>query len=112
MINLTSQGPGSDARFQAAWAYLSSLADGSRSAARAKSHRAPILAADGQPLGEARLDTSLCTLRLDRRQAAGFETWLIQALPRLHADWVMQQLLPDHISAAGDGEGLASAGKS
>lgn len=112
MINLNSQGPGSDARFQAAWSYLRSLADGSRSAARAQSHRTPILAADGQALGEARLDTSLCTLRLDRTQAAGFETWLIKALPRLHADWVMQQLLPDHTSATGDGDGMAPTGKS
>jgi ParB family transcriptional regulator, chromosome partitioning protein len=95
MINLKSQGPGSDARFQAAWAYLSSLADGSRAAARAQSQRTPILATDGQPLGEVRLDTGLCILRLDRTQAAGFETWLIKALPRLHADWVIQQLLSD-----------------
>ena len=94
MINLNSQGPGSDARFQAAWAYLSSLADGRRASPPAKPQRTPILAADGQALGEVRLDAALCTLRLERAQSAGFETWLIKALPRLHADWVMQQLLP------------------
>jgi ParB family chromosome partitioning protein len=94
MINFNSQGPGSDARFQAAWAYLSSLADGRRISPPAKPQRAPILAADGQSLGEARLDATQCILRLDRTQSAGFETWLIDALPQLHADWVMQQLLP------------------
>lgn len=102
MINLNSQGPGSDARFQAAWAYLTSLAHGHRAAARANSQRAPILAADGQTLGEVRIDTGLCTLRLDRTQAAGFDAWLIDALPRLHADWVMQQLLTDHASTASE----------
>ncbi len=99
MINFNSQGPGSDARFQAAWAYLSSLADGRRVSPPAKPQRAPILAVDGQSLGEARLDATQCTLRLDRTQSAGFETWLIDALPRLHADWVMQQLLPDQAAA-------------
>jgi ParB family transcriptional regulator, chromosome partitioning protein len=99
MINFNSQGPGSDARFQAAWAYLSSLADGRRVSPPAKPQRAPILAADGQALGEARLDATQCTLRLSRTQSAGFETWLIDALPRLHADWVMQQLLPEQAAA-------------
>jgi ParB family chromosome partitioning protein len=52
MINFNSQGPGSDARFQAAWAYLSSLADGRRAFRPLQSpQRAPILAADGQTLG-------------------------------------------------------------
>jgi hypothetical protein len=61
-----------------------------RAAAQAKSQRTPILATDGQPLGEA---------RLDRAQSAGFKSWLIDFLPRLHAGWVTQQLLTDHASA-------------
>jgi ParB family chromosome partitioning protein len=102
MINLNVTGPGSDARFQAAWIYLSSLVSGPKTATRTQTQCTPIRAADGQALGEARLDMHICTLRLDRAPNAGFETWLIDALPRLHADWVMQQLLADHASAASE----------
>ncbi len=70
MINLKSQGPGSDARFRAAG--LPEQPGGWQPGrGRAQSHTRPDPCSRWPGLGEARLDTGLCTLRLDRTQAAG-----------------------------------------
>lgn len=43
--------------------------------------------ADGQPLGEARQMRTALVLRLSLEATQGFEDWLLEELPRLHAAW-------------------------
>lgn len=42
---------------------------------------------DGEPLGEARPSRKALVLHLSRDASQGFEEWLIDELPRLHAAW-------------------------
>lgn len=46
----------------------------------------PIVGASG-PLGHARRSRDTLLLRLDLQATRGFEDWLMNELPRLHADW-------------------------
>ena len=42
---------------------------------------------EGEPLGEARQMRNALVLRLSLQATRGFEDWLVQELPRLHAAW-------------------------
>lgn len=44
--------------------------------------------AGGLRLGSARLTDRALVLRLDRRQADGFDAWLLDRLPEIHRDWL------------------------
>jgi ParB family chromosome partitioning protein len=46
----------------------------------------PLQGASGR-IGEARLTRDAAVLRLDRAATDGFEEWLMDELPRLHAEW-------------------------
>lgn len=82
----------SDARFQALWDHLSArLRDRARAGAPARAAPRTIRAGDGTELGEAGFSATRMTLRLDRARSAGFETWLLEALPELHRDWLARR---------------------
>jgi ParB family chromosome partitioning protein len=91
MVNLTASSPRSDDRFLAAWTYVTGiLARKSPVRKPARSGRptaAPprrILSVDGAPLGSLRVGAKSFTVTL---RNDGFDAWLMQNLPRLHADW-------------------------
>lgn len=61
------------------------LAPGPKAAART------IKGAEGEPLGEARQIRNAFVLRLSLEATQGFEDWLLDELPRLHATWRASQ---------------------
>ena len=70
----------SDARFEAVMAAVTPERETPPAVA--------LLGAADQVIGEQREGGRSLTLRLDRKATAGFETWLIAELPRLHAEWL------------------------
>lgn len=90
MVNLNTASERSDDRFQAAWDYLAGLRSRRRRAEMVQAHGAEprrLYAPDGLPLGQARTDRNFCTLKLRLSSTDGFETWLLDNLPALFADW-------------------------
>ena len=91
MITLSAASARSDDRFQAGWDYLTDLLTEKVSAPMVPpldDRPAPppqrILSVDGAPLGRLRHGSGSFTVTLRRD---GFDAWLVQHLPRLHADW-------------------------
>jgi ParB family chromosome partitioning protein len=93
-INLTTASDRSDDRFRAAWSYVSGILGRRRRDAPAPPPRR-LCSADGLPLGQARFDRNFCTLKLRLAGTDGFETWLLDRLPALFADWQKTPPPPD-----------------
>ncbi|WP_323039450.1 plasmid partitioning protein RepB [Gemmobacter sp.] len=87
MITVNAASPRSDDRFQAAWDYLITLRNRRRRAGATPQEPRRVFAADGLPLGQVKFDRNFCTLKLRLANTDGFEDWLLDNLPALHADW-------------------------
>jgi ParB family chromosome partitioning protein len=80
----TGAGQGSDARFETLARWLS----GHRTRAAAATRRAEtIRTEDGRPLAQMTRTKAGVALKLPAKGLDGFDEWLAENLPRLHADW-------------------------
>ena len=84
MVAVKAVSDRSDDRFQAAFAYLTSL---TKRRAAPPAPPMPLRTADGAPLGEVQIGPKFATLKLRLARTAGFESWLIDNMPQLYAAW-------------------------